>query len=40
METGRIERNPSVPRSGHDLEREAANRLEEIQQYFREQAVS
>ena len=42
METGRIERNPSapeappLPRSGIDLEREAADRLEEIQQYFRD----
>lgn len=40
METGRIERNPGAPeappmtRSGRDLDREAATRLDEIRQYF------
>jgi hypothetical protein len=42
METGMIERNPEAPggvpqtRSGHDLDREAAERLDEIRQYFRD----
>lgn len=41
MDTGRIERNPDAPdarqlRSGRDLVREAAERLEEIRQYFRD----
>ncbi len=40
METGKIERNPDAPeawpltRSGRDLDREAADRLDEIRQYF------
>jgi len=42
METGKIERNPDAPeawpltRSGRDLDREAADRLDEIRQYFRD----
>lgn len=42
METGRIERNPNAPealpltRSGRDLDREAADRLDEIRQYFQD----
>jgi len=43
MEIGRIERNPDAPqaiqamRAGRDLDREAAERLDEIHQYFRDQ---
>ncbi|MFI8521806.1 neprosin family prolyl endopeptidase [Streptomyces sp. NPDC085481] len=43
MESGRIQRNPDAPetpqqpRSGRDLEREAAERLDEIRQYFKDQ---
>lgn len=43
MEIGTIERNPEAPqatpavRSGRDLDREAAERLDEIHQYFRDQ---
>ncbi|MFJ4520729.1 neprosin family prolyl endopeptidase [Streptomyces sp. NPDC088810] len=42
MESGRIERNPlapepaPAPRAGQELEREAAERLDEIRQYFRD----
>ncbi|MFI9103590.1 neprosin family prolyl endopeptidase [Streptomyces fildesensis] len=42
METGRIERNPEAPespqqpRSGRDLDREAAERLDEIRQHFKD----
>ncbi len=42
METGRVERNPDAPealpplRSGRELEREAADRLHEIRQHFRD----
>ncbi|MFD3663616.1 neprosin family prolyl endopeptidase [Streptomyces sp. NPDC058659] len=44
MESGRIERNPDAPetpppnpRSGRELEHEAAERLDEIRQYFKDQ---
>ncbi|MET9375551.1 neprosin family prolyl endopeptidase [Streptomyces sp. NPDC002992] len=42
MESGRIERNPEAPKSapppraGRDLDREAAERLDEIRQYFKD----
>ncbi|QTE02310.1 neprosin family prolyl endopeptidase [Streptomyces cyanogenus] len=42
MESGRIERNPlapepaPAPRAGQELEREAAERLDEIRQYFKD----
>ncbi len=42
MEAGRIERNPDAPevsrltRSGRELDREAADRLDEIRQYFQD----
>ncbi|WP_426361838.1 neprosin family prolyl endopeptidase [Streptomyces sp. E-08] len=42
MEIGRIERNPDAPKSappprgGRELEREAAERLDEIRQYFKD----